>query len=92
MIIDTYNSNLQASKILLSNMSNSMECAVHVEANLQEQLRNYLQFLTLKMRVRVTEYHFHNGSIRRQISTSIKARFEILAPALTISEILTLKY
>ena len=41
------------------------------------------------MWVRVTEYDYRNGFIRWQISTSIKVVFNMFAPAVTVSDILT---
>ena len=45
--------------------------------------------LTLKMKVKVTEYTIYNGLIQRQISTSIKVTLEHFSLALTIFRIST---
>ena len=42
-----------------------------------------IKCLTLKMKVKVTEYNIHNGVIRWQISTSIKVIRRIFAISLT---------
>ena len=49
------------------------------------------KFLTLKIKIKVTEYTICNGPIRWQISTSMKAILEHLSLALTVFEIFTFK-
>ena len=44
--------------------------------------------LTLKMKVKVTEYNIHNSAIQWRISTSVKVICRILVMVFTISEIL----
>ena len=63
--------------------SNSSAGAVRVEANLPGTT------LTLKVKVKVTDYNVHSGAIRWRISTSVKDVRGIFATVLTVSEILT---
>ena len=49
------------------------------------------KYLTLQMKVKVTQYNIHNDPIRWQISTSIKVILEHFSLALTVFEIFIFK-